>query len=97
MIAALIAESTPVSLDGSELVLAFASSAAFLKKKAEDPANRAIVTGALAQVCGVRLQPSYELREDGAEQPAQRPDPGSEDLVERLIAEFEAEELSQRA
>ncbi|MGH2831659.1 MAG: DNA polymerase III subunit gamma/tau [Solirubrobacteraceae bacterium] len=93
MIAALIAESTPVSLEGSELVLAFASSAAFLKKKAEDPANRAIVTGALAQVCGVRLQPSYELREDGAEQSAQRPDPGRQDLVERLIAEFEAEEL----
>jgi DNA polymerase-3 subunit gamma/tau len=93
MIAALIAESTPVALEGSELMLAFAPSAAFLKKKAEDPANRAIVTGALAQVCGVRLQPSYELREDGAEQPAQRSDPGREDLVERLIAEFEAEEL----
>ena len=93
MIAALIAESTPVALEDDELVLAFAPSAAFLKKKAEDPTNRGIVKGALAQVCGVRLHPSYQLREDDGEQHALRPDPNREDLIERLMAEFDAEEL----
>jgi hypothetical protein len=93
MIAALIAESTPVALEEGELVLAFAPSAAFLKKKAEDPTNRGIVTGALAQVCGVRLHPSYQLREDDSEQRAQRPDSSREDLIERLMTEFDAEEL----
>ncbi|HEY1458316.1 MAG TPA: DNA polymerase III subunit gamma/tau [Solirubrobacteraceae bacterium] len=93
LLGALFAESKPVSLNGDELVLAFAPSAAFLKKKAEDPANRTMVTGALQQIAGVRLRPSYELSEDGAESSADHQGAPSDDLVERLMAEFDAEEL----
>jgi DNA polymerase-3 subunit gamma/tau len=93
LLGALFAESKPVSLNGDELVLAFAPSAAFLKKKAEDPANRTLVTGALQQISGVRLRPSYELSEDGAESSADHQGAPSDDLVERLMAEFDAEEL----
>jgi len=39
----LIDQAQPLALDGEELTLAFASSAQFLKKKAEDPAHRATV------------------------------------------------------
>ncbi|HEY7934058.1 MAG TPA: DNA polymerase III subunit gamma/tau [Solirubrobacteraceae bacterium] len=94
LLGALIAESKPASLSGEELVLAFAPSAAFLKKKAEDPANRALVMGALQQLTGVRLRPSYELRGDVAVALVDQQDaPSEQDLVERLMAEFDAEEI----
>jgi DNA polymerase-3 subunit gamma/tau len=94
LLGALIAEAKPVEINEDDLVLAFAMSAAFLKKKAEDPANRAMVSKALHQLAGVRLRPSYELREDVSKQNEPPPQPPSEeDLVARLMAEFDAEEL----
>ena len=67
LLGALIADARPVAVDGEDLTVAFASTAAFLKKKAEHPDNRAIVTEALRQVTGGRWRLSYELLEADAE------------------------------
>jgi len=94
LLGALIAEARPVAVDGEDLTLAFASTAQFLKKKAEDPANRAAVGEALRAVTGGRWRLSYELREVLAGQ--DRPDGGEdseEEWVRRFIEEFDAEEI----
>jgi DNA polymerase-3 subunit gamma/tau len=94
LLGALIDEAWPVELKGDELVLAFAPNDAFLKKKAEDHANRTMVGTALYQLSGLRLRLAYELREQGSQERERRSsEPGHEDLVARLMAEFDAEEL----
>jgi DNA polymerase-3 subunit gamma/tau len=90
LLGALIAEAQPVALDGDEVTLAFAPTAAFLKRKAEDRAHYAAVSETLRQVTGRRVRLSYELR-DAIAQP--RHAPGEEELVARLVAELDAEEL----
>jgi DNA polymerase-3 subunit gamma/tau len=94
LLGALIAEARPVAASGEDLILAFATTARFLKKKAEDPANRMTVGEALRSVTGVRWQLSYELREAPAEggvgASAQH---SEEDWVRRFIDEFDAEEV----
>jgi len=77
------------------VLLTFASTAQFLKKKAEDPANKAIVAEALRAITGARLRLSYELGEDDATA-AETPDGegADEEWVRRLIDEFDAEEIS---
>ena len=93
MLSALIADAQPVGLHGEELTVAFPSDAAFLKKKAEDQGNRTTVAEALRRVAGQRLRLVYELRDDLA--PAQvAVAPSEEDLVARLVTEFDAEELN---
>src|SRR4029077_5983314 len=54
LLGALIQEAQPVAVEGEELTVAFAATALFLKKKAEDPDNRAVVTAALREVTGRR-------------------------------------------
>jgi len=94
LIAAVIGEARPVDVDGEDLTLAFASTAQFLKKKAEDPANRMTVGEALRVLSGKRWRLSYELRDElGAEE---RPVAGAhseEDWIRRFMDEFDAEEL----
>jgi hypothetical protein len=94
LLGALIAEAQPVATDGEELTLAFAATAQFLKKKAEDPANRLAVGEALRAITGRRWRLSYELRDELA--PQDRPDAGGhseEEWVRRFIEEFDAEEI----
>ncbi|HEX3510209.1 MAG TPA: hypothetical protein VHT27_03830, partial [Solirubrobacteraceae bacterium] len=91
LLGALIAEARPVAVQGGELILAFASTAQFLKKKAEDPSNRMTVSEALRAVTGSTFRISYELREVAAEPGAAVA--GEEDWVRRFIDEFDAEEL----
>jgi DNA polymerase-3 subunit gamma/tau len=97
LLGALIAEARPVAAHGEDLTLAFASTAPFLKKKAEDPANRMTVGEALRAVTGRRWRLSYELREE-VQQNSRAGGPsegGEEDWVRRLIDEFNAEELPE--
>jgi DNA polymerase-3 subunit gamma/tau len=94
LLGALIAEARPVAANGEDLILAFATTAQFLKKKAEDPANRMTVAEALHSVTGVRWQLSYELREvpaDGAHGAGAQH--SEEDQVRRFMDEFDAEEV----
>jgi DNA polymerase-3 subunit gamma/tau len=94
LLGALIAEAEPIALDGEELTVAFAPSAQFLRKKAEDPANRATVSDAVGEITGRRLRLSYELRE-GLEDRAEGGEArgSEEELVRRFMEEFDAEEL----
>jgi hypothetical protein len=93
LIGALIADARPAAVDGEDLTVAFASSAAFLKKKAEHPDNRAIVSEALRQVTGGRWRLSYELLEADAEPASGAEAPTEEEWVRRFMEEFDAEEL----
>ena len=96
LLSAVIAEGRPVAVGEGELTVAFATSASFLKKKAEDSAHRATVTEALRQLTGERrLRVSYELREDLPPASSDvRETPRTEDeWVARFMEEFDAEEL----
>jgi DNA polymerase-3 subunit gamma/tau len=92
---AVIADTRPVVLAGEDLTVGFPTSAAFLKKKAEDPANRQIVTEALRQLAGGRWRISYELREDlddaGGNGAAHAYT--EEEWIERFKSELDAEEV----
>jgi DNA polymerase III subunit gamma/tau len=92
---AVIADTRPVALAGEDLTVGFPTSAAFLKKKAEDPANRQIVTDALRQLAGGRWRISYELREDlddaGGNGAAHAYT--EEEWIERFKSELDAEEI----
>ena len=93
MLGAVVDDARPVELDGDRLVLAFGEDAAFLRRKAEERANRGALGEPLRAVTGHALTLSYELREgDGAA----TPQPLSEDeLVARLLDEFDAEVLAE--
>jgi DNA polymerase III subunit gamma/tau len=94
LLGALIAEAQPVAVAGEGLTVAFASSAQFLKKKAEDPANRLTVAEALRAITGGCWRVSYELREVGGPHGRRAGSPSSEqEWVRRLMEEFDAEEL----
>jgi len=96
LLGAVVCEARPVAVDGEDLTLAFASTAQFLKKKAEDPANRAAVGEALRAVAGGRWRLSYELRDElaGEDLPQQR-EQSEEEWVARFMREFDAEELTE--
>jgi DNA polymerase-3 subunit gamma/tau len=93
LIGALIADARPAAVEGEDLTVAFESSAAFLKKKAEHPDNRAIVSEALRQVTGGRWRLSYVLLESDAESSSGAAAPTEEEWVRRFMEEFDAEEL----
>jgi DNA polymerase-3 subunit gamma/tau len=89
MVAALVAEAVPSALDGDKLTVAFPADAAFLKKKAE--ANRDLVLSALRTLTGRALAVAFELAERTEETgPVAL---GEDELLERLRAEFGAEEV----
>jgi DNA polymerase III subunit gamma/tau len=89
MLGAALGAARPLALEGDRLVVAFPPDAAFVKKKAE--ANRELVQRALRGLSGQSLSVAYELRDDGvAGGPVLL---GEEELIERLRAEFAAEEV----
>jgi DNA polymerase-3 subunit gamma/tau len=94
LLGALIEEAEPVAVTEGELTVAFAASAPFLKKKAEDPANRSVVSAALARVVGGRWSLRYELGGERAQRPAEQRAGSEEEWVRRLMEEFDAEELT---
>jgi DNA polymerase III subunit gamma/tau len=89
MLGAAIGAAQPAGLEGDRLTIAFPADAAFVKKKAE--ANRELVQRALRGLTGHTLAVGYELREDAL--PAGPELLGEEELIERLRAEFAAEEV----
>jgi DNA polymerase-3 subunit gamma/tau len=98
LLGALIAEARPVAVQEEDLTLAFSATAQFLKKKAEDPANRMIVGEALRAITGMRWRLSYELREESAGERGGRAsvtaEHSEEEWVRRFMEEFDAEEIS---
>ena len=72
LLGACIEEARPVEVTGEDLTVAFSATAPFLKKKAENPDNRAAVTAALHDVTGRRWRLSYELQDGLAAQDGAR-------------------------
>jgi DNA polymerase-3 subunit gamma/tau len=95
LLGACIVEARPVAIDGENLTLAFAATARFHKKKAEDPIHRTAVGDALSAITGVRWRVSYELREDlEGEEHTDTSEHSEEEWVARFMQEFDAEELT---
>jgi hypothetical protein len=91
-----ITDARPVSVSGSDLTVGFPTTAAFLKRQAEDPDNRAIVTDALRRLTSARWRLSYELCEELDD--ADGSGPGGETYTEeewvaRFKQELDAEEI----
>jgi DNA polymerase III subunit gamma/tau len=93
MLAALLADARPVALHDQDVTVAFPSGKAFLKRKAEQDDYRRATAEALRAVVGTPLVLRYELRDEP--EPAETPaEPIShEDLVKRLVEEFDAQEV----
>ena len=85
-----IATAAPVALEGDRLTIAFPPGASFVKKKAEQ--GRDLVANAVRGMTGHSLALAFELSETAlpAAGPATLDD---EELIERLRAEFAAEEV----
>jgi DNA polymerase-3 subunit gamma/tau len=94
LLGAVLSEATPATLTEEELVLAFPPTAAFHKRKAEDPANRATLLDTLRRLSGRRYQVAFELREDLPTGDGGTP-PSEEEIMARLVAELDAEELPE--
>jgi DNA polymerase-3 subunit gamma/tau len=96
LLGAVLGEAVPATLTDEQLTLAFPTTAAFHKRKAEDASNRAILIDALRRLTGRRYRVSFELREDlpPQEGPGAGP-PTEEEIMARLVAELDAEELPE--
>jgi DNA polymerase-3 subunit gamma/tau len=96
LLGAVLNEATPAILTEQELTLAFPTTAAFHKRKAEDSANRAIVIETLRRLTGRHYRLEFELREDlPAEGSAGGAPPSEEEVMSRLMEELDAEELPE--
>jgi DNA polymerase-3 subunit gamma/tau len=96
LLGAVLDEAVPASLTDEELTLAFAPTAAFLKRKAEDPANRMILVDTLRRLTGRRYRVQFELSEElEMHESSNGSPPTEEEIVARLMAEFDAEELPE--
>ena len=93
MVAALLAEAVPTAIEGGRLTIQFPADAAFSKKKAE--ANRELVTGALRSLAGHGVAVVFELGE--AREQAGPVTLTADELAERLLRDFDAEEIFEDA
>jgi DNA polymerase-3 subunit gamma/tau len=97
LLGAVFAKARPSKVTNRELTLAFSPAAAFLKRKAEDAANRAVVTDTLHRLTGRRYRVEFELGEDppASETAGNGSGDGEQEILARLMAELDAEELAQ--
>jgi DNA polymerase-3 subunit gamma/tau len=89
-------EAAPTAVSDDELTIAFAPSAAFNKRKAEETDNRKILLETLHRLTGRRYRVSFELSEQevaGVAAAAAQDDLSEEEIVRRLMSELDAEEL----
>jgi DNA polymerase-3 subunit gamma/tau len=95
LLAAALEKAQPVELDGGEATFAFAREESFFKGTAERDEHRQRVAEAIRALSGAPLRPRYELRELDAELPGMPAPiaPTDDELVDRFVAEFDAEEL----
>jgi DNA polymerase III subunit gamma/tau len=89
MLGAAVGAAQPTAIDGDRLTVAFPADAAFVKKKAE--ANRDVLATAVRGLTGHSLALAFELSEEASAGPQTTLD--HEQLIERLRAEFGAEEI----
>jgi DNA polymerase-3 subunit gamma/tau len=94
--AALLAEATPIAVDGMQVTVAFPATDDFHRRKADDDGYRRCVATAVRTVTGMRAQIAYVLAdlvpEDAADEAVAAP-PTEDEWVRRFVAEFDAEEI----
>jgi hypothetical protein len=100
MLGVLLESARPQAVTERELVLSFPAEAAFYKRKAEQDDYRRTTAEAVRNVTGLALTLRYELAEAqphaGEEQDMAEVKPMSdEELVQRFMDEFGAEEILQ--
>ncbi len=96
LLGAVFDEAAPSILTEDECTLAFASSAAFLKRKAEDPAHRAMLLDTLRRLTGRRYRVAFELSDElHSGEGAGAAAPTEEQIMARLVSELDAEELPE--
>jgi DNA polymerase-3 subunit gamma/tau len=89
-----LADAVPVGVDGDTLTVAFSESGAVFLRHADRPANREAVATAVRAVTGRAMRLAYELRSDDDFEIDEGPSAINEDeLIERLLTEFDAQEL----
>ena len=99
MLAAALDDCAPAALTDNGLTLAWPETSSFLKRKAEDPANKELLVRAIRSVTGSSLRLAYELRSESDPMPTltatapSAPKLTEDDLVQRFMEEFDAEEL----
>jgi DNA polymerase-3 subunit gamma/tau len=89
MLGAAIGAAQPSAIEGDRLTVAFPADAAFVRKKAE--ANREVLTTAVRGLTGHSLALTFELSDEAGAPAHATLD--HEQLIERLRAEFGAEEI----
>ena len=90
MLSAALSAATPTALEADRLTVAFPADAAFVKKKAEQ--GRDLVANAVRGLTGQPLTLAFELS-DAVAPPAGAATLDHDQLIERLRAEFGAEEV----
>jgi DNA polymerase-3 subunit gamma/tau len=96
LLGAALEKAQPVDVADGEATFAFARDESFFKGTAERDEHRQRVAETVRSLAGTALRPRYELREPSAEEPTEVPaaaTPTDDDLVDRFVAEFDAEEL----
>ena len=94
--AALLADTTPVAVDGTQVTIAFPPTDDFHRRKADDDGYRRCVAMAVRTVTGAKAQIAYVLAEAppaGAAEPDVATPPTDDEWVRRLVSEFDAEEI----
>jgi DNA polymerase-3 subunit gamma/tau len=93
LLASSLAAARPVALAGRGLTLAFPTGREFYKRKAEQDDNRRATAEALRTVIGADLTLRYEVRDETELSSEASAGLSHEELVQRLVAEFDAEEV----
>jgi DNA polymerase-3 subunit gamma/tau len=93
LVAGLLEGARPVALAEHGLTLAWPQTAAFSKRKAEDPANRDLIAQTIRGVTGASVRLAYELSAEAEAAPT--PTLSEEELLERFVQEFDAELLPE--
>jgi DNA polymerase-3 subunit gamma/tau len=94
LLASSLAAARLVDLSDQNLTLAFPADRDFYKRKAEQDDNRRATAEALRAVCGTMLALRYELRdEEVLPEPEAAGAMSHEELVKRLVDEFDAQEV----
>jgi DNA polymerase-3 subunit gamma/tau len=94
--AALLAGTTPIAIDGTQVTVAFPPTDDYHRRKADDAGYRQCVAMAVRTVTGAKAQIAYVLAQAppaDAEEPAAAAQPTDDEWVRRLVSEFDAEEI----
>jgi DNA polymerase III subunit gamma/tau len=86
-------EAHPTALAEGGLTLAWPESSMLSRRQAEDPAKQELIAHAIRAVSGASFKLAHEVRAGEAAAAPAGPALSEAELVERLMAEFDAEEL----